>query len=132
MKRKDNTEFPVGFTINNHLNLKGETIGKIVIFRDLTKVYRMQEEILRMAEQISRLPALAVSGLMTLPPYFENPEEARPFFIHLRELGERLRRKKIPRLAMGELSMGMSNDFEVAIEEGATLVRVGTAIFGPR
>jgi len=104
------------------INLSGEA----------TKFGASEEEAFKMAEQISRMPALAVAGLMTLPPYFENPEEARPYFIHLRELGERLRREKILRLAMRELSMGMSNDFEVAIEEGATLVRVGTAIFGPR
>ena len=85
-----------------------------------------------MAEQIAKMPALAVGGLMTLPPYFENPEDARPYFIRLRRLGDRLRQENIPRLAMNELSMGMSNDFEAAIEEGATLVRVGTAIFGPR
>ncbi len=104
------------------INLSGEA----------TKFGASEEEIFKMAEQISRMPALAVAGLMALPPYFENPEEARPYFIHLRELGERLRRENTLRLAMRELSMGMSNDFEVAIEEGATLVRVGTAIFGPR
>ncbi len=104
------------------LNLSGEP----------TKFGASEEEIFRMAEQISRMPALAVAGLMTLPPYFENPEDARPYFIHLREMRERLRRENISGLAMHELSMGMSNDFEVAIEEGATLIRVGTAIFGPR
>ncbi len=67
---------------------------------------------------------LEVRGLMTIPPYTEDPEEARPYFRQLRELGERL--------GVKELSMGMSHDFEVAIEEGATCVRVGTAIFGER
>ncbi len=104
------------------INLSGEP----------TKFGMSGEEIFKIAEQISRMPALAVSGLMTLPPYFENPEEARPYFIRLRELAERLRQENIPRLTMRELSMGMSNDFEAAIEEGATLVRVGTALFGPR
>ena len=121
------------------LNRAADQQGKVLpillqlnLSREATKFGASEEEIFKMAEQISRMPALAVAGLMALPPYFENPEEARPYFIHLRELGERLRLKNMPRLAMRELSMGMSNDFEVAIEEGATLVRVGTAIFGPR
>ncbi len=75
---------------------------------------------------------IEVKGLMTMPPFFEDPEASRPYFVELRKLGERLAREKIPGISMEELSMGMSNDFEVAVEEGATLVRVGTAIFGPR
>jgi hypothetical protein len=66
---------------------------------------------------------------MTMPPYFESPEMSRPYFIRLRELKEKIVLEGIP---MTELSMGMSNDFDIAIEEGATYVRVGTAIFGPR
>jgi uncharacterized pyridoxal phosphate-containing UPF0001 family protein len=73
-----------------------------------------------------------VKGLMTMPPYFENPEESRPAFRALRGLQESISGRGIPGVLMEELSMGMSNDFEVAVEEGATLVRVGTAIFGPR
>jgi hypothetical protein len=66
---------------------------------------------------------------MTMPPYFDSPEMSRPYFIQLRELKERMDKEGIP---VKELSMGMSNDFEIAIEEGATFVRVGTAIFGER
>ena len=66
---------------------------------------------------------------MTMPPYFDDPEMSRPYFIQLRELKEKMVREGIP---LKDLSMGMSNDFEVAIEEGATYVRVGTAIFGAR
>ncbi len=66
---------------------------------------------------------------MTMPPYFESPEESRPYFVELRKWKERMEREGI---RIKELSMGMSNDFEIAIEEGATFVRVGTAIFGPR
>jgi uncharacterized pyridoxal phosphate-containing UPF0001 family protein len=66
---------------------------------------------------------------MTMPPYFDSPEMSRPYYIRLRELKEKMEKEGIP---MKELSMGMSNDFEIAIEEGATYVRVGTAIFGPR
>jgi pyridoxal phosphate enzyme (YggS family) len=75
---------------------------------------------------------LRLTGLMTLPPFFENPEEARPFFSRLRELRDELARQGRFRNGKGELSMGMTHDFEVAIEEGATMVRVGTAIFGER
>jgi len=67
--------------------------------------------------------------LMTMPPYFDSPEMSRPYFIQLRELKDKMVKEGIP---LKELSMGMSNDFEVAIEEGATYVRVGTAIFGLR
>jgi uncharacterized pyridoxal phosphate-containing UPF0001 family protein len=69
---------------------------------------------------------------MTMPPFFDDPEESRPYFRTLRELAEAVSRRMIPGVSMEELSMGMSNDFEVAIAEGATLVRVGTAIFGAR
>ena len=78
------------------------------------------------------MEGIEVKGLMTMPPFFEDPEASRPYFVELRKLGERLAKEKLPRISMEELSMGMSNDFEVAVEEGATLIRVGTAIFGPR
>lgn len=71
-------------------------------------------------------------GLMTLPPFFDDPEQARSYFRELREIMEGLNRARSPERALKELSMGMSHDFEVAIEEGSTMVRVGTAIFGPR
>jgi pyridoxal phosphate enzyme (YggS family) len=81
-------------------------------------------------EQIRGYKAVRVEGLMVLPPYSEDPEEARPFFRRLRALLEQARRDGL--VLGGELSMGMSHDFEVAIDEGATQVRVGTAIFGER
>lgn len=87
---------------------------------------------LQLLERIAGLEHLSVQGLMTMPPWFEDPEDARPYFIALRKLREELSREKIPGVSIQELSMGMSGDFEVAIEEGATLVRIGTAIFGPR
>lgn len=85
-------------------------------------------------ELLERLPEfrhLQVKGLMTIPPYSENPEEARPYFRQLRELRDLLA-QRFSRLTFEDLSMGMSHDFPVAIEEGATIVRVGTAIFGTR
>jgi len=72
---------------------------------------------------------LELIGLMTLPPYSEDPEDSRPFFRKLRELKEKLNEEGFP---IKELSMGMSNDFKVAIEEGATILRIGTLLFGPR
>ena len=69
---------------------------------------------------------------MVIPPFLENPEEVRPYFRQLRALAARIEARNLPNVSMRELSMGMSHDFEVAIEEGATMVRMGTAIFGER
>ncbi len=79
-----------------------------------------------------RLQQLEFRGLMSIPPFTEDPEGARPFFRALRQLRERIAGRMLPAISMDVLSMGMSHDFEVAIEEGSTCVRVGTAIFGPR
>lgn len=87
---------------------------------------------LPLIREVSRLEHLKIVGLMTLPPYFNAPDKARPYFRALRELSEYIATEKIPSVDMNELSMGMSGDFEAAIEEGATLVRIGTAIFGRR
>ena len=81
---------------------------------------------------IAPLPNLSVAGLMTMPPWFDDPEEARPFFRALRELRDRIAAEEIERVALRELSMGMTGDYPVAIEEGATIVRVGRGIFGVR
>ena len=86
-------------------------------------------ELLRAAQS---LPHLEIRGLMTVPPFTEDPEQARPFFRKLRELRDQLAAQELPGIVMDVLSMGMSHDFEVAIEEGSTCVRVGTAIFGER
>jgi pyridoxal phosphate enzyme (YggS family) len=79
-----------------------------------------------------RFEALEFHGLMTVPPFTDDPEDARPFFRKLRELRDVISRRNLPAIRMDILSMGMSQDFEVAIEEGSTCVRVGTAIFGER
>jgi PLP dependent protein len=89
-----------------------------------------EEEVAALAEEVRRLPTLELAGLMTIPPYLDDPEQVRPCFRRLRELAEKLRTSGFAELV--ELSMGMSHDFEVAIEEGATMVRIGTAIFGQR
>lgn len=86
----------------------------------------------QLVETIGSLPRLQLIGLMTLPPFFENPEQSRPFFRRLRELRDDLAGRGVFGDGKGELSMGMTHDFAVAIEEGATMVRIGTAIFGER
>ena len=90
------------------------------------------QELERLLEAAPRLEALEFRGLMTVPPFMDDPETARPFFRQLRELRGAIAARKLPGIAMDVLSMGMSHDFEVAIEEGSTCVRVGTAIFGER
>jgi pyridoxal phosphate enzyme (YggS family) len=90
---------------------------------------RELEELLLAA---ARCEALQFRGLMTVPPYTDDPKGARPYFRKLRELRDAIAARKLPALSMDVLSMGMSHDFEVAIEEGSTCVRVGTAIFGER
>ena len=101
------------------VNLSGET----------TKFGTEEEKVTTLAQGVLKLDHLSLEGLMTMPPYFDDPEMSRPYFVQLRELKERLVKGGIP---LKELSMGMSNDFEIAIQEGATYVRVGTAIFGAR
>jgi pyridoxal phosphate enzyme (YggS family) len=91
-----------------------------------------ETELQQLAEGLGTLSCLQLIGLMTLPPYFEDPEQARPFFRRLRGLRDELAGRGAFEDRKGELSMGMTNDFEVAIEEGATMVRIGTAIFGER
>jgi pyridoxal phosphate enzyme (YggS family) len=81
---------------------------------------------------MARLDRLQVRGLMTVPPFTEDPEGARMYFRLLRDVRDRIAARRLPRIEMDVLSMGMSHDFEVAIEEGSTCVRVGTAIFGAR
>ncbi len=90
---------------------------------------RELEELLQAA---SRFDSLEFRGLMTVPPFTDDPQGARPYFRKLRELRDAIASRKMPAIGMDVLSMGMSHDFEVAIEEGSTCVRVGTAIFGER
>jgi len=90
------------------------------------------EEAMRLVKDISSLDNLSIQGLMTMAPWFDNPEDARPNFKALRELRDRIVEENINHVEMRELSMGMSGDYEVAVEEGATIVRVGRSIFGER
>lgn len=99
---------------------------------EATKSGTTTQEALELVRQIAGLPNLRIRGLMTMPPFFDDPDAARPYFRQLRLLAEEIASRAIPGVAMDELSMGMSGDFEAAIAEGATLVRVGSAIFGSR
>ena len=91
-----------------------------------------ETELEPLIEDLGPLERLQLIGLMTLPPFFENPEHSRPYFQKLRELRDKVAARGAFGDRTGDLSMGMTNDFEVAIEEGATMVRIGTAIFGER
>ncbi len=87
---------------------------------------------LDLVRAVAPLENLSIRGLMTMPPWFDDPEEARPYFRALRELRDRIAAEAIPRVEMRELSMGMTDDYAVAVEEGATIVRIGRGIFGER
>jgi hypothetical protein len=109
-----------------------DMLAQVNVSGESTKSGTTADEAVALVRQIAGLPFVRVRGLMTMPPFFDDPEGARPYFRELRQLAEQIRDAAIEGVAMEELSMGMSGDFEVAIEEGATLVRVGTAIFGER
>lgn len=105
---------------------------QVNISQEETKSGISVDDAVSLIAEISHLDNLAVKGLMTMPPYFNQPEKVQPFFAALRNLRDQIESKAIPNVSMDQLSMGMTGDFEVAIEEGATMVRVGTAIFGER
>jgi len=90
------------------------------------------DEVIPLIEEISTYEHIRIQGLMTIAPYVDNPEENRPIFACLKKLSVDIAKKNIDNVSVGILSMGMTNDYEVAIEEGATIVRVGTGIFGER
>jgi len=100
--------------------------------REASKTGVMPEDVESLVRRMSELQHLAVQGLMTMGPRFGDPEDARPFFQETRKAYDRLASLDLPRVTMRLLSMGMSNSYRVAIEEGANVVRIGTEIFGPR
>jgi len=113
-------------------DLVTDILIQVNIAEEDTKFGVSDEEIVRMVEEISLLPHVHVCGLMTSAPYVENPEENRCYFKKLHKLFVDIGQKNIDNIDMKILSMGMTNDYEIAIEEGATMVRVGTGIFGAR
>ncbi len=123
---------PLAEELNRRSEQAGRTMKVMVevnLSKEATKFGTDEEMLWKLARRIQDLDHLSLEGLMTMPPYFDSPEMSRPYYVALRELKEKMVREGI---LLKELSMGMSNDFEIAIEEGATFVRVGTAIFGPR
>ncbi|BBO79697.1 YggS family pyridoxal phosphate enzyme [Desulfosarcina ovata subsp. sediminis] len=105
---------------------------QVNISQEESKSGTTENEAMDLVTDISRLEHVRIKGLMTMPPFFDQPERARPFFHQLARLQRRIADRNIPGVRMDELSMGMTGDFEVAIQEGATLVRIGTALFGAR
>ena len=123
-------------SLAQELNRRAEQAGRVMkvmievnLSGEATKFGTEEERAFDIARGTANLRNLSLEGLMTMPPYFESPELSRPYYIQLRALKEGMAREGI---LLKELSMGMSNDFGIAIEEGATFVRVGTAIFGER
>jgi pyridoxal phosphate enzyme (YggS family) len=121
------------------LNKQAKKINKIQsimiqinISMESSKSGVYEQDSLSLIRDISCLQNLSIEGLMTMPPFFNSPEKARPYFSALRRLRDQIKKEAIQNVLTKELSMGMTGDFEVAIEEGATLVRIGTAIFGKR
>jgi pyridoxal phosphate enzyme (YggS family) len=116
-----------------HLNRQIPVLLEIKLSPEETKTGFLPEatELEELLERLTELTHLEMNGLMTVPPYSEDPERARPYFRQLRLLSEKLA-GKYPRLNFATLSMGMSGDFAVAIEEGSTRIRIGTALFGAR
>jgi pyridoxal phosphate enzyme (YggS family) len=99
---------------------------------EATKSGTTTAEALSLVRRVAAFPNLSVRGLMTMPPFFDEPEQSRPYFRELARLAREIERLSIPGVSMDELSMGMSGDYSAAIAEGATLVRIGSAIFGER
>lgn len=121
--------------INREAEKRGVEVPVLVevnVAQEESKFGVSAEETITLVEQISRLKYIQIRGLMTIAPYVENPEENRSVFRKLKQLSVDIAVKNINNVNMSVLSMGMTNDYEVAIEEGATMVRVGTGIFGER
>jgi hypothetical protein len=121
--------------INRVSEKKGKTLPALVqvnISGEESKHGIDRDDLIQLISEIIQLKNIHLTGLMTMPPYFDDPEMARPYFQVLRRLQQEMNERFKVEISLQELSMGMSNDFEVAIEEGATLVRIGSAIFGER
>lgn len=113
-------------------NVETDILIEVNIAGEESKFGISGEETIRFVQEAAGLPNLHIQGLMTIAPFVENPEDNRPYFRKIRELAVDIERKKIDNVCMRILSMGMTGDYEVAIEEGSTMVRVGTGIFGAR
>jgi pyridoxal phosphate enzyme (YggS family) len=126
-------------SVAEEIDKRGAKIGRVVealvevnTTGEETKFGVRPEATVEFITSIAHLKNLKLKGLMTIGPFLPNPEDSRPAFRTLRALSDEIRNKEIENVEMTELSMGMTHDFEVALEEGATMIRLGTAIFGPR
>ena len=126
-------------SVAEEIDKRGARIGRLIdvlvevnTTGERTKFGVLPESTIEFVKSLAHLRNLRVRGLMTMGPFLPDPEDSRPAFRTLREFRDEVRNAGIENVEMTELSMGMTNDFEVAIEEGATMVRIGTAIFGPR
>lgn len=113
-------------------NAEADILVEVNVAQEASKFGLKLEDTMSLVEQISRLPHLHIRGLMTIAPYVQDPEENRGIFRQLKKLSVDIRAKNIDNVDMSVLSMGMTGDYQVAVEEGATHVRVGTGIFGER
>ena len=113
-------------------NIEVSVLVEVNVAQEESKFGVTAEETLALVEEAAKLPHIQICGLMTIAPFVENPEENREIFRNLKQLSVDIAAKNINNVNMSALSMGMTNDYEVAIEEGATMVRVGTGIFGER
>lgn len=127
------------FKLAAEINRQAEKAGKIQqilvqvnIAEETTKSGITTEGVVDLIKGIAGLEHVRMQGLMTIPPFFDDPEKARPFFKTLRLLRDEIRQLGVPGVELDDLSMGMTGDFEAAIAEGATFIRVGTALFGER
>jgi pyridoxal phosphate enzyme (YggS family) len=121
--------------INKQWAAIGQTANILIqvnVGAEQSKAGATPENVEELVRKIANLANIRIQGLMALPPYHDDLEQVRPWFRQLRQLAQRIEALDIPQVSMATLSMGMSHDFEIAIEEGATLIRVGTAIFGER
>jgi pyridoxal phosphate enzyme (YggS family) len=118
--------------IAGELNQRPKVLIQVDLAHEPTKSGAEEGDLPSIIQALDQAQSLELQGLMIVPPFFDSPDQTRPYFRRLRELLETLNRERSPERKMTQLSMGMSHDFEVAIEEGATMVRVGTAIFGSR
>ena len=114
------------------LGITAKILLEVNVAKEESKFGMMPEDVPEMAGQIAALPHLQIEGLMTIAPFVDDPEKNRPVFRKLYQLSVDIKKKNIDNVSMGVLSMGMTGDYQVAVEEGSTMIRVGTGIFGGR
>ena len=114
------------------LGITAKILLEVNVAKEESKFGMMPEDVEEMAGQIAALPHLQIEGLMTIAPFVDDPEKNRPVFQKLYQLSVDIKKKNIDNVSMSVLSMGMTGDYQVAVEEGATMIRVGTGIFGAR